>query len=230
MMCHPNLFELKLRHGKYGFGECRSLRKLTMKDCDCGDYFRIAQLENLTSLKLSEDDSLIEMLQTSKSSETLEEFEHFEFVDDPKKLIAALRRFTNLKRFSLRSTDFDDNLLSEIPRLRKLRVLTIGGLLIDLTSDGLIDMVQRLPDLEQLSLVHCNSDNCIHLKEATYLRFCEIYRARNKKLVIANCFILWVDIEVDYVGANEPFAGADQRQFVQYMTLDDENDVVVFEI
>lgn len=217
---HPNLVELELHGGKYHFsliGERHSLRRLSVQFCKC-DYMPIAQLENLTTLKLSKGQSLIKMLQTSLSSHSLEELNA---CFAPIGFLAAISRFSNMNRlaFSAESV-LADHHLSDIRRLQKLRVLSIEVFRIAITSDGLIDLVRHLPDLEQLCLSVYLPGHSIELKESTYLQLCKIYRDRNKKLVISNFDMLCDDLRGLHA-VKEPFAGDDQRNFVQYITFGD---------
>lgn len=71
-------------------------------------------------------------------------------------LPATLNRFPNLKHLSMKCLErVNDLLLSHFLRLDQLRVLSFGGRLISIESDALVDLVQHLPNLEQLS-IHLN--------------------------------------------------------------------------
>lgn len=141
--------------------------------------------------------------------------------------VAALRRFINLTRLTFTTLGhLDDDLLSDIPRIEKLSALSIGGFHTSVTRSGLIDVVRRLPDLEQVSLVSEFSDNHIELTQSTYLELCDIYRARNQKLVISNFDVSCGRLRMNL--RNEPFAGNDQQQNVRYIELNgfDRNAIV----
>lgn len=231
---HPDLIELELSGGgKYDFSAISGypcLKKLTISDCGNSNLLPIAQLNNLATLKLTimvGNGSAIGLLKTLKSSQSLEALElsgaglkRYSY-GDRTELMATLLRFTNLKRLSFKSLEMDDDLSTCLHRARSLRVLSIGGprLFITITSGGLVDLVQNLPNLEQLSL-HPLFNGTQHPKfsETTYLRICEIYRKRNKKLSMFDFDT--TDVWLKKLNRKEPFAGFDQQEFVQFVTLD----------
>lgn len=76
---HPNLIVVELRGcGVYdllNLGECATLSKLSILDCDRCPIWPISELNNLNTLKMAscaEDESLRQILQTSKSFDSLE--------------------------------------------------------------------------------------------------------------------------------------------------------------
>lgn len=173
-------------------------------------------------MKLSnryDDRSITELLKESQSFESLEELvlsdDQFDIAED---LFIAVLRYTNLKAFSFTSTDdINDDLLNVLCHLTELRVLSVGGFL-DVTTDGLVNLIRHLPQLEQLSL-HCDYySEYVQLKESTYLRIYEIFHARNKKLVIFNFDTSREALKE--VRRKELFAEASQREVVRFITLD----------
>lgn len=202
---HPQLTGLELTGGVYdltSIGEYgRNLRKLTIWDCQDCNFSAVAQLNKLTSLKLTNQfssQSIIRFLQISQSFQSLEEIAISEYLDSAKQLIAALPRLINLKRLSIsfcrdEDTDGDDDtvnddLLSDIHRLTGLHALSIeaNGRSLTITTDGFVNLVQNLPHLERLSIITQSRTKYMQLKEATFFQVCEIYRNRNQKLVIRN--------------------------------------------
>lgn len=223
---HPNVIELELRGGGVydlsSIGECQFLRKLSILDCENCKITPIVHLENLTTLKILTGygcQSAIGLLMASKSSQSLEELSLSGYLeDDVEELIPLVRRFTNLKQFSFTTNDdVGDDMLNELRCLKELRVLSVGGDLL-ISSDCLVDLVQELPQLEQLTLHPDQHLDCIQLQKATFLRICEIYRTRNKKLMISN--FDGSDEELRKKKRKELlFAGNDQREFVRFITL-----------
>lgn len=138
--------------------------------------------------------------------------------------MAVIPRFTNLKHLSIIFNEVDiivDNqLIGNLHCLKRLRDLSIGGTK-SFTSNGLVDLVQNLPELEKLSLLIDHSNKYMKVMESTYLRICGIYRNRNKKLVIYNSdtrthLFGWEDEGVVKWEWDEPFATLGQRENVRY--------------
>lgn len=135
-------------------------------------------------------------------------------------VVSAVGQFINLRRFSMASPAIiNDELLSNIPRL-ELRDLSITGNKLLPTGNGLLDLVQRLPQLDKLSLypVGCFDNARIELLESTYSQVCQIYRNRNQKLVIYNFDIRCY--QENRMKRREPFAGDDRQKFVQFIAVD----------
>lgn len=193
---HPNLVDLEFCNGDLellsSIGEFQWLRKLSI-DSEYCDYKPIAQLANLTTLKLYDNGQLMRVLQTSKSTKSLEEFEYIYCVSvsKVKLLLTALPRFTNLARLPFRIYgNLDDELLADLHRFEKLRALSFGGRGdMSITSNGLIGLVRKLHHLKQLTLF-CESwtdlKKQIQLNESTLLRIWAIYENRNQKLLFSN--------------------------------------------
>lgn len=223
---HPNLIELEMPRGRCIELSliakcCPMLRKLTMWRWKNKYMAAISALDKLTTLKfLSGGDNIRELLQTSKSSQTLEEFVILDYLGDGRELVDAISRFANLKQLSFvfQPGCFDDGLVSQIHRLVKLRVLSFGGnyFSFSLTTEGLVNLVRHLPDLEQLSLRLTLLQ--LQLKESTYFRIGEICRARNQKLLIKNFHGTKTDAWVGGMKRKEPYAG--QHEFIQFVTME----------
>lgn len=222
---YPKLIELELNgSGKYDFSsidQCQWLRELNIWDCQDLDYSTIAQLDQLTAFRISVESgepSVMEVLKTSKSSQSIEELQVFLVWVDGKELLTVFLRFINLKQLSFGFVnDVDDHLLLDLHCLKNLRVLSVGGTRLSLTSDGLVELVQQLPDLEQLS-VFAYYDQYMELMESTYLSICNICRTRNRKLEIYN-FDLTAN-EQRRLRREEPFVRNNQREFVRYFVID----------
>lgn len=220
----PNLTELEMLevavYDLSSIGEyCPALSKLTILGCDVFNITQLTQLDQLASLKLSigEDDKYLKLLNTSKSSQTLDELMLLGCIADGGELLTALLRFTNLAQLSFTLDGVDDGALRDLQRQNKLRVLSIGGTVsVSITSDGLVDLVRNLPDLERLSLHLDCSHHCIQLQESTYLRIRNIYETRNQKLVIYNFDTSEDDLVK--VEREEPFAKHNQKKFVRYIS------------
>lgn len=226
---HRNLIEMELHGGQgYDFSSfyeyCSMLSKLTIWNCRDSDILPIANLDKLTAFKLSigyGGQSPINLLKTSKSSETVEElvllYSRRLLNDDAMDLMTAFARFTNLKHLSfIFSENTTDDLLAVLHHLTKLQVLSIGGPHRSVTGNGLVDMVGHLPDLRQLTMHPGYSDTRIQLKKSTYLQISKICRTRNKKLVIYN----FDTKNSEQMKGEEPFAEGNRQEFVQYIALD----------
>lgn len=210
-------------------GKYRRLRKLTIWNCPGCDILPIAQLNKLTTLKLSigcGGESPRALLMASKSSQSLQELGLSGYSSYSRSvsmgLKAALPRFTNLNQLSFNYNDVDDDLLRVLHRLESLHVLSIGAQFYSsITTNGFVDLVQRLPQLEQLTLHPAPYGNLarIELLESTYLQICKIYRNRKQKLVIYNFDISNKGLKE--IKHKKPFAGfVDQHEFVQFIILD----------
>lgn len=163
MMRHSTLTELELcQGGKYDLSSinehCPMLSKLTIENCEVIEISPIAELANLTVLKLSIDyfdvKILIEVFRALKSAHSLEDLALGEYLDYQMELVTALGRFPNLNQLSIRfNQDLDDDLLLQFQRWTKLRALSIGGKSIEsITGNGLVKLVRHLPGLERLSV------------------------------------------------------------------------------
>lgn len=193
-------------------------------------------MDKLTALNLrcyhasNDSDLLLRHLTSSESCESLEQLEVLIHIDDDvMQLITACLRFPNLKYLSCASVGkpkgIGEHMFREFRRLKKLCVLSLGlGDQTSFASDDLIDLVTNLPQLVQLSLcshrwiLGTYSSHNIQLKESTFLRICEIYQRRNQKLVIYNFDNK--DDEQWKKTRSEPFAGAGQQEFVQYIAVE----------
>lgn len=217
---HPNLVELELCksyiYDLSSIGECSTLRKLSIRDRGNCNILPISQLNNLTSLKISTGfggQSLVEVLETSKSVHSIEELVIAgEFYGT--NLLTALKRFTNLKYLSVSlqirvKQDFADFNLLEKMRLRKL-----NEFLPSISSDGLVDLVRHLTHLEVLSIHTCSFfSERIELKESTYLRICDVCRSQNQKLMISDNDSF--DDGREKRKGKKWFYGDDREEFVQ---------------
>lgn len=221
---HPNLTKLILngfsKCDLLAIGECSWLRELTIWNCKDCDFSPIAQLANLTVLKLStvnRSESAIELLKTSMSHQSLENLRvSFDWADG-KALLTVLLRFNNLKQLAFYSkNDIDDDVLSYLHRLEKLRVLSFGGDQLVLTSNGLMELMRQLPELERYSLFAYY--DYMELLESTYLQICEICRGRNQKLMIYNFDL--INGNYSKLKRVEPFAASNHREFARYFTID----------
>lgn len=136
------------------------------------------------------------------------------WIVDRNKLVTIILRFTNLTQLSFKLIADNDEVLRDLQRQTKLRLLSIGGP-VSITSDGLVDLVRNLPDLQQLTLHHDSFYECIQMQTSTYFRICNIYEARNQKLVI---YVLDTSKD-DSMKAErqEPFAEYEQKEFVRYI-------------
>lgn len=241
----PRLIELKLEGGGFydmsKIHEWRQLRKLSFFIGNKCSVQGIAELDQLTSLELTHgfrffEHSPLPFLNQLRSTQSLENLvligssqTRTDAMDDSRKtgeqLMNTLERFPNLKYLSIKVFGyFTDDLIPRFQHLQKLRVLSISWFQPGISSDGLINLVRQLPDLEQLALHRPTSrDNRrLELMESTYLRICEIYQNRNQKLVIYN-----FDASEDKfkkVKRKQPFAECNQQRYVQYIALDKEND------
>lgn len=139
---HPKLHELDLRSGgRYSFyriGQyCPFLRKLSISNCEDYDISPIAELPNLTSLKLSTgrfaDGAIIKILNRTKSSQSLEDLVYI--------------TITNGEEGNSRFLSW-----SWIRRLIGIPPRTFV-----ISDDVLIGVAQHLPHLERvrLHLSHC---------------------------------------------------------------------------
>lgn len=237
---HPNLVELTLLgYGKYNLssiGECcpeltkLTIRERAIKNCD---LLPIAELVKLTALKITTECNKhlpIEMLNTMKSSNSLEVLvlSGYSPVRNVQvKFVAALARFTMLQELSFAFPDrVKDIHLAGLHCLTELRILHVGVVLWSVTGDGIVNLVQHLHNLQQLSL-HPHPAiprQSIQLEKATYLRICEICCNRNQKLTISNFDNKSVRKKESIV---EPFAGDGQQTFVQYMLTTMETEIVI---
>lgn len=192
---YTNLMELELVGGVAfnltSIGECSTLQKITLWipewDVETYDILPVAQLDKLTALKFSsgfDEQSILKLLKTSKSFQTLKELTLPGYSGDGKELIAVFSRFINIKllSFNFYGDLIDNVMLTALHRRKKLQISSAGIIFI---GDGLIELVQNLPHLKQL---HHGGIRLryVELKISTYLRICDIYRARNGKLLIYN--------------------------------------------
>lgn len=228
---HPNLTELELSGGGVfdlsSIDECAWLRKISLCEYEEYDISAIAKLNELTSLKLTTTDGdqlPFQLLMSSRSSESLEELElsgYWSYSSD-NQMELMISRFTNLQHlsfvFSISTYVSSHHLFSGLHCPQELRALSIGGRLLWVTGDGLVELVQNLPNLEQLSLHPLSHhDEHIHLRESTYLLISEICRARNQKLVIYSFDL--TNEELRNRKREEPFAGDDHEVFVRFISL-----------
>lgn len=133
------------------------------------------QLDKLTTLNLTGNaESTRDILQATKSSESLEELSIYSGDADGKELTIVFPRFINLKQLSYEfyRVGIEDNLLDDFHRLKGLRLLSIAG---DL---------QITADLQQLVLRFLYSAKYLKLKESTY----NVYLLETKKF--------WVTIQL----------------------------------
>lgn len=219
---HPHLIECHL--DGYDFDNISAiagmpeLRKLSI--WLCGNYIirPIAQLDKLTAMQLSANGSdQLEFLDTSRSSETLEELVLNCFLDDGTRLLKSLARFSNLNLLSIKlHFVLDDNGLALLRHLPKLRVLAIGGPT-SITADGVINLIRYLPHLQQLSLDDHRFNKRTQMQESTYLRICEIYQNRSQPLTIYNYNVL--DDEHSECICEEAFVGGVQQKFVHFIAV-----------
>lgn len=134
---HPDITEIALEYcgviDIISLNELRKLRKLTIHYVDDVDLRPLAELGMLTAFSFRSsygDQTLWIFLETSKSSESLEEFELCCRPDNVNRFMNAVTRFTNLKHLSFAfNTELDDSHLEHISRLEKLRVLKIKRLM-----------------------------------------------------------------------------------------------------
>lgn len=213
-------------------GEFPKLRKLSIYDCEYYSLKSLAQLNKLTALKLSvnggygygDNRSLIEFLNTSNASQSLEELKLFVNLKDKhaSSLMNSLGRFRNLKHLALtlNESKLNDNLLTVLHQLQNLCVLSLSGS-ISITSGGLIHLVRHLPHLERLSVDYRIENKRMQLQKSTFLQINEIYRTRNQKLIIYNFDI--TDLsgdELEEMEHNQSTSGSDQQEFVQFYYTD----------
>lgn len=189
---HPQLNELDLRGGgRYCFYQinecCPSLRKLSISKCEDHDISPIAELPNLTSLKLSTgrfaDGPLIEFLNQTKSSQSLEELVVSGCITNGPELVTpfAIGRFTNLRYISVSNGDEGSNRFLSWSWIRRLigrpRTFVIS-------DDVLIGLAQHLPRLERVRLHLNNCQLALQLHESTCTRISEIVRNRNQEMLM----------------------------------------------
>lgn len=249
---HPTLNSIELRGGGFydlaSIGECPWLKNLSDLGSTTANVANIAQLDQLTTLKLSArtlSGSTMEILEKSKSAESLEELAlpilglgpiHLEHVEPASLSLAALARFINLERLSLwLYCNVDNNCLADFHSLAKLRMLSVYGSTIhSLTGDAVVDLVRHLPQLEELSIYTTDyAEAHFEMEKATFLQICELYRSRQQKLVIRN----YGESRHSFANASriydEPFAVDNEQESVRFIALrfmnldlDDDEDFV----
>lgn len=189
---HPKLNELELRGGGWYdlslIAECcPSLKKLSIWKWEDYDILPIAELPNLTSLKLSigrfADGPLIDILNRTNSSQSLEELLISGCIINGDKLVApfALGHFTNLKRISIKNVEETNNQF-----VSWIRRLTGGGgpRTYTIRDDILIGLVQHLPHLERVLLDLSPWTMRLLLEPSTHLRISEIIGSRNQSMKV----------------------------------------------
>lgn len=204
-------------------GELPELKTLSIGNFDHVklEISPLETLQNLTSLDLRgniTDQLLIDCLKTSKSHETIEKLElNCCGPGDMIQLVGVLRRFTKLKHLSVSLYNkVDSSLFAGIHRLKKLRVLMIFADIEDMlfTGDDLVNLVQHLPHLEELTLGPDEKDS-IELKKPTYLRICDVYRSREQKLTI---YDYDTGGDNEHLETKQHFAECHQQELVQLIT------------
>lgn len=224
---HQNLVELELSSGCiYVLSLVRKsqrLRRLSVWNCESWETAPIVRLDNLIALKLSTDVGgrlPMELLKRSMSSESLEELILSGYMDLGMDLVTVLLSFSNMKRLSIpiNGAIIYDDLLSGFHRMGELRVLSIGGRM-SITDDGLVDLVQRLPHLEQLSLHPDCYNKYMQLRKSTYLRVYEICQTRTQKLMICNYDATSGTNGDPGKDFDEPFAECKHHETVQFVSF-----------
>lgn len=205
---HPTLIELDLCDNNVydvsWIGECQWLRKLSIRIRDCLKFpiLPIAQLVNLTTLKLSTSrnaESVLKILQTTRSAGTLEELVISSVYGlYGRRFMACVGRFIRLKYLSmsviLLPVDEDAYTSSESDEedeewMHPMRDYEIRQFVNSVEDDRLVDLVRNLPHLGQLALFSKSEPDLnkhIQLKQSTLLRIREICENRNQKLVFSN--------------------------------------------
>lgn len=191
------------------FPELRKL-SITKSSYDALEFEPIAALNKLTHLSLDinyEDEEIIDFLNMSQLTQSLEVLTLKVTVVDRVPFLNAITRFNNLKSLSIcfYYKEFDGSLLKHLHPLAKLRSLSLGGGLCYIKGGDLIDIVQHLPDLEQFRVTH------IRLEQSSFERICDIYRTRSQKLVICGGYT------VNNFGkiCREGRIGGNRQEFVQ---------------
>lgn len=232
---HPNINELHLNRCPFPdlslVDELPELRQLSISDASYDTLEPVARLDKLQQLSFAidnEDEALIDFCNTSKSTQSLEDLSLKVYLFDRDRFLIGLTRFTNLKYLSIHSCEcdyqrFDDSFLRYLHSLTKLRSLSIDGLLYYIRSNGLVDLVQQLPDLERLVLNNRAFHKWIYLKESTFEQIREIYQTRRQRLIIYN--YRDNDNWHQHVKPEEPIVEGDQQESVQFMSDIDESDI-----
>jgi len=222
LMRHSHLSELELGGG-LGFYDL-SLIEVRDRIRENSEIMPIAKLNKLAALRIAafvDDEAVVEFLNTSRSSETLKDLALAFALDVD--LQTSFARFNNLNCLCLNIFgDVGNAFLACLHCLPQLRILSIKAFM-SITSDGLVGLVHNLTHLEQLNLVPASdwSDiQHIQLRKSTYLRICEIYRNRNRKLEIRNYDMLSEIFQSSVWGLEEPYAEHNQQEFVQFISVE----------
>lgn len=199
---HKQLTELELNSPDYCslvlVGTLQHLERLSINDglFSFGDehIMPLAALTKLKSLKLyCGDKQMGRFLNSLKSTESLEELDLiFCYFRNENALMSAIGKFQQLEVFKFNGGCWlQDNHLSNLnlSRLRKLSMLNFSKV----TDDGLINVVDRMPAMEELTLNE-NSYK-FRLSSNVYNRVADICENRESKLVMmVNCGI---DVELE---------------------------------
>lgn len=224
---HPNLVQLRIDrytlNRSNSFQNMPKLKRLFILDCEY--YARnMINLDKLTTLQIkSTTDSIIQVLNHSKSQNSLSELSIIASIIEDPLIMIALPRFQNLTSLVIKCWfDIGDKLLAHLHALKKLRMLVISSKL-SITTIGVLKLLQKLHQLSAFALDSFGANKRIELYETTYLKICDIYRNRCRQLLMYNYD---VTNETDYnkIGYNEikrikPFAGSLEERHVLFYTI-----------
>lgn len=143
----------------------------------------LAQLENLTSLTLSTNSQTGQLLKNLASAESLRELSlTFGSWSQNESEMEGIAHCRNLRKLHLdRRWDLEDKHLIYLHGLHGLQELIVQEP-DDVTADGLIGLINHLPQLKKLNW--CYASRPVKLSEQTCLDIVNIYRRRNQQFII----------------------------------------------
>lgn len=219
---YPKVVKVKLC-GSEGF-DCGSvnvvlplLRDLTIETFNIEHVHGVTALASLTALRLYIDDNpggatIINILQNSRSANILEEIVLGSGFQDEGAPRIALARFTELRNTSLNfHFNLGGNQFNQLHNFLRLRILKIRFWYADFTDDGLVNLVEHLPHLQEL-ILHANFTSQLELSEELFERICDVCRGRTQHLVIRD-YDQKKKKNEDQILV-EPFAAVDTVRFI----------------